>query len=112
MNKKEPMYFVYPAYFVDGEDEIVVSFPDLELVIEGDTYEEAFLFAKNYLKEYCIYSLKHDFEIPDPSYYKDIIKNGDRAMLVDTFVFPNGKDNKIDSIYVDVDTTEYAGEEE
>ena len=30
--------------------------------------------------------------------------------LSDTFVFPNGKDNKIDSIYVDVDTTEYAGE--
>lgn len=29
--------------------------------------------------------------------------------LSDTFVFPNGKDGKIDSIYVDVDTTEYAG---
>lgn len=30
--------------------------------------------------------------------------------LSDTFIFPNGKDNKIDSIYVDVDTTEYVGE--
>lgn len=30
--------------------------------------------------------------------------------LSDTFVFPNGKDNKIDSIYVDVDTTEYTVE--
>jgi len=30
--------------------------------------------------------------------------------LSDTFVFPNGKDGKIDSIYVDVDTTEYTGE--
>ena len=30
--------------------------------------------------------------------------------LSDTFIFPNGKDNKVDSIYVDVDTTEYAGE--
>lgn len=28
--------------------------------------------------------------------------------LSDTFVFPNGKDGKIDSIYVDVDTTEVA----
>ena len=27
--------------------------------------------------------------------------------LSDTFVFPNGKDNKIDSIYVDVDTDTY-----
>ena len=27
--------------------------------------------------------------------------------LSDTFVFPNGKDNKIDSIYVDVDTETY-----
>lgn len=30
--------------------------------------------------------------------------------LSDTFVFPNGKDNKIDSIYVDVDTVEYTGD--
>lgn len=30
--------------------------------------------------------------------------------LSDTFVFPNGKDNKIDSIYVDVDTATYAEE--
>lgn len=28
----------------------------------------------------------------------------------DVFVFPNGRDGKIDSIYVDVDTTEYTGE--
>ena len=27
--------------------------------------------------------------------------------LSDTFIFPNGKDNKIDSIYVDVDTETY-----
>ena len=27
--------------------------------------------------------------------------------LSDVFVFPNGKDGKIDSIFVDVDTTEY-----
>lgn len=27
--------------------------------------------------------------------------------LSDTFVFPNGKDNKIDSIYVDIDTEKY-----
>lgn len=30
--------------------------------------------------------------------------------LSDTFVFPNGKDNKIDSIYVDVDTETYTVE--
>ncbi len=30
--------------------------------------------------------------------------------LSDVFVFPNGRDGKIDSIYVDVDTEEYAGE--
>ena len=26
---------------------------------------------------------------------------------MDTFVFPNGKDGKIDSVYVDTDTAEY-----
>lgn len=30
--------------------------------------------------------------------------------LSDTFIFPNGKDNKVDSIYVDIDTTEYEAE--
>ena len=29
--------------------------------------------------------------------------------LSDTFVFPNGKDGKVDSVFVDVDTTEYTG---
>ena len=29
--------------------------------------------------------------------------------LSDVFVFPNGKDGKVDSVYVDVDTTEYTG---
>ena len=28
--------------------------------------------------------------------------------LSDVFVFPNGKDNKVDSVYVDVDTAEVA----
>ena len=32
--------------------------------------------------------------------------------LSDTFVFPNGKNNKIDSIYVDVDTATYTAPEE
>ncbi len=30
--------------------------------------------------------------------------------LSDTFVFPNGRDGKVDSVYVDVDTMEYTGE--
>lgn len=30
--------------------------------------------------------------------------------LSDVFVFPNGKDGLVDSVYVDVDTTEYVGE--
>ena len=30
--------------------------------------------------------------------------------LSDVFVFPNGRDGKVDSVYVDVDTTEYTGE--
>lgn len=94
MNKNELMYFAYPAYFVEGEDEVVASFPDLELVIEGDTYEQAFLFAKNYLKEYCKYLLTNDFEIPSPSFYKDIIKNGGHAMIVDTILAPSDFKNK------------------
>ena len=88
MDKSKPIYFVYPAIFVEGDGEVVANIPDLDLVIEGDTFEEAFLFAKNYLKEYCIYSLKQDLEMPTPSFYVDIAKRGDKTMLLDTYVFP------------------------
>ena len=88
MNKKETMYFVYPAYFLLLDGEVIVSFPDLELVIEGDSYEEAFLFAKNYLKEFLKYALKNEYEIPMPTLYSELIKDGSNAMLVDAYVFP------------------------
>lgn len=82
--------FVYPAIFVKGKNEIIASFPDLGIVTDGDTFEEAFLLAKDYLRVYCCYALKFDININKPSFFEDIEQKNtkDITMLVDAIIFP------------------------
>ena len=82
--------FVYPAVFVQGTDDVSVTFPDLGITTEGETFEEAFLFAKDFLRVYCSYALRFDLEITKPSYFTDIQKRyaSNNPMLVDTLLFP------------------------
>jgi len=82
--------FVYPAIFVKGEGQVCVSFPDLGIVTDGETYEEAFLFAKDSLRVYCEYVLNCDLEISEPSFFEkvDEINFLDKIMLIDTVVSP------------------------
>lgn len=81
--------YIYPAIFVKGEDEVVVSFPDISIVTDGKTFEEAFLFAKDYLKTFCAYAEKYDIEIDAPSPFEVVAKKHalDTTMLVDAVVF-------------------------
>ena len=83
--------YVYPAVFVNGEDEIAVVFPDLNISTEGETFEQAFLLAKDYLRVYCTYSLKYGLDMPSPSFYIDVKKHNpkDSVMLIDTLIFPS-----------------------
>lgn len=85
--------FVYPAIFVKGEDQVCVSFPDLGIITDGETYEEAFLFAKDSLRVYCEYALNCDLEISEPSYFEKIDKINflDKVMLVDAVVTQKSK---------------------
>lgn len=82
--------FVYPAVFVKGSEEVVATFPDLGITTEGNSFEEAFLFAKDFLRVYCSYALKFDLEINKPSFFSDIQQTykSQNPMLVDTILFP------------------------
>lgn len=82
--------FVYPAIFVKMENQVCVSFPDLGIVTDGESYEEAFLFAKDSLRVYCEYILNCDLEISEPSFFETIDEKNflDKIMLIDAVVFP------------------------
>lgn len=87
--KVEVEQFVYPAVFLKGEEEVAVSFPDLNITTEGESYEEAFLFAKDFLHSYILYALRCEVELPEPSFFVDIDKNNifNKVMLLDTLIF-------------------------
>lgn len=82
--------FLYPAVFVKGEDEVVATFPDLGITTDGSSVEEAFLFAKDYLRVYCTYALKYEIEINRPSFFEETLakNNRDSVMLIDAIIFP------------------------
>ncbi|MDD2227598.1 MAG: hypothetical protein PHH71_03365 [Clostridia bacterium] len=94
---KKIKQFIYPAIFVKVEDQVSVNFPDLGITTDGESYEEAFLFAKDFLRVYCTYALKCDYEINMPSIYEDIDETNvfDRVMLIDAVIFPQDLKAKI-----------------
>lgn len=84
--------FLFPAIFVKEEDKYIVLFPDLNITTDGETIEEAYLFAKDSLKVYCSYAEKYEIEMDMPSKYETIQEKNpkDLVMLVDCFVMENG----------------------
>ena len=83
--------YLFPAVFTKTENEYIALFPDLNITTEGETIEEAFLFAKDYLRVYCSYTLKFDVDLDRPSKFEDIqakYKN-DLVLLVDVILDPN-----------------------
>ncbi len=83
--------FLFPAVFFFEEDKWTVLFPDLNITTDGETVEEAYLFAKDSLRVYCSYTQKFDLEIDMPSHFLDIQKQyaNKLVMLVDCFVMEN-----------------------
>lgn len=82
--------FVYPVVFIKGPNEVVATFPDLGITTDGTSFEEAFLFAKDYLRVYCAYALKFEIDINKPSLYEEIAEKNERdiTMLIDAIIFP------------------------
>ena len=83
--------FLYPAIFFQLEDEYRVIFPDLDISTDGKTYEEAYMIAKDLLRVYFIYVLKHDLDYNLPSSYDDLKKTsqgGETITMIDAIVGP------------------------
>lgn len=80
--------FLFPAVFVKDEEGYTAIFPDLNISTEGETIEEAYLFAKDYLKVYCTYVVKFDLDIDTPSRYEKIVQKypNDFVQLVDVIM--------------------------
>lgn len=77
--------YVYPVILFEvGEDNhYTVLFPDLDIVASGDTVEEAYLEAEDYLKSYLEFAEKMQSKISNPSTYADTVKlNPKRVVLL------------------------------
>ena len=83
--------FLYPAIFFKLDDEYRVVFPDLDISTDGKTYEEAYMFAKDLLRVYFVYVMKHDLDYNLPSSYDDMKRisgSGETVTLIDAIVGP------------------------
>jgi len=84
--------FVFPAVLFTQEDNsYLVSFPDLDIFTEGATIEEAFLFAKDYLRVYLTYALKFDLDYNQPTKFEEVVlqhKDALCVLLIDAVISP------------------------
>ena len=83
--------FVYPAvlyHFDEDENTYTVSFPDINVYCDGDSVEDAFIKAKNFLHAYCLCSLRLGNKLDRPTPYIDMIKKYEDkiVLLVDCVV--------------------------
>ena len=77
--------YVYPVIlFADAENKnYTVLFPDLDIVASGETVEDAYLEAEDYLKAYLEFAVKMGSQISSPSTYIEIEKlNPKRVVLL------------------------------
>lgn len=83
--------YMYPAVFIKGNEEIAVNFPDLNLTTSGDNFEEAFLLAKDYLRVYCTYAQKFEFDMQKPTLFDTVSRANclNTTMLIDAIIFPD-----------------------
>lgn len=65
--------FVYPVIlFADAEKKYyTVLFPDLDIVASGETVEQAYIAAGDYLQSYLEFAGKMNTEITSPSTFED-----------------------------------------
>lgn len=81
--------YVYPAVVYENDDKILIGYPDLDIYTEGNTIEESFLFAKEYLKVFLTTAIKHDMDFNLPTKFEktvDKFKSAKYCLLIDTFV--------------------------
>lgn len=99
--------FIFPAvlYFDEENNNYAVAFHDIDIFTEGETVEEAFKSAKEYLLAYVNCSMHINAEVEDATNYV-IVKNEhqtDIVLLVDAEVdAPEGDSNSDDGNLNDI----------
>jgi len=76
---------VYPMILSEDKVEgvYIAQFPDLDIITDGETIEDAFLRAKEYLQTFVDLSVKYDNEIETASEYKVVAaKNAKKIVLL------------------------------
>lgn len=77
--------FVYPVILFRNEEEssYTVLFPDLDMVASGDSVEEAYLEAEEYLHTYLQFAVKMGSTIAPSTSYEDTKKlNPNKVVLL------------------------------
>ena len=77
--------FIYPTVlFFDKTDNVyTILFPDLDIVACGETVEDAYLAAEDYLQSYLEFASKMDADLPEATKFEDATKlNPQRFVLL------------------------------
>ena len=76
--------YVYPVIlFTDAENKgYTVLFPDLDIVASGETVEEAYLEAEDYLKAYLEFAGKMNNQVSKPSTYLEVEKMNPKRIIL------------------------------
>lgn len=81
--------YVFPAIFIKEENNSYTTMiPDLGIVTDGPSIEEAYLFIKDYLEVFCKYAKKLEEDILLPTKFEKILENNKNnvVMLIDAIV--------------------------
>lgn len=81
--------YVFPAVFIKEENKSYTTIiPDLGIVTDGPSIEEAYLFIKDHLEVFCKYATKLEEDILLPTKYEKIVEKNKNniVMLVDAIV--------------------------
>ena len=100
--------FVFPAvlYYYEEENVYTAAFPDMNVYCEGDTVEDTFIKAKNFLYAYCLCSQRVGNEIETPTKYLDVVKKYPKniVLLIDCVIKDEdvkNDDNFFDDMFED-----------
>lgn len=76
--------YVYPVILFADTDKnsYTVLFPDLDIVATGETVEEAYLEAEDYLKAYLEFASKMNSQISNPSTYVETEKMNPKRIIL------------------------------
>ncbi|MBQ8761824.1 MAG: type II toxin-antitoxin system HicB family antitoxin [Clostridia bacterium] len=76
--------FVFPAVlYKDKENRgYTIILHDISVCTEGETVEEAFLRAKEFLETYCRCALEYNGEVEEATKYEDVEKEPNNIVLL------------------------------